>query len=103
MKAICPYCKEELRIEMTAQFVDRVDSSIVDTYAEELDRLQQRAASQGDRMMRVAAGTAKRMQDTTLHRMQGIAEYPPMIQILKCMNCDAALSVKFPSLSNSNM
>ncbi|MFW9921238.1 MAG: hypothetical protein ACFFED_16670 [Candidatus Thorarchaeota archaeon] len=95
-KAICPYCKDELRVEMTAQFVERVDPSVLNMYSEELDRMQKRAASQGG-MMKMAAGMAKGMQGTMVRMMQGMVEFPPMITILKCMNCDAALSVALPS------
>ena len=102
MATLCPYCKDDLRIEMTAQFVDRVDSSVVDMYSEELERVQKRASAYGGmqgRMMKKAAGMAKGMQSKM---MQMRVEYPPMITILKCMSCDAALSVKLPSSSSSD-
>ena len=95
-KAICPYCKEELRIEMTAQFVDRVNPSVMEMYSEELNRMQNRASGQG-RMMKMAAGMAKGMQSTMMRAMQGMVEFPPMVTILKCMSCDAALAISLPS------
>jgi len=81
---------------MTAQFVERVDPSVLNMYSEELDRMQRRAAVQS-KMMRMAAGMAKGMQPTMMRMMQGMVEYPPMVTILKCMSCDAALSVSLPS------
>lgn len=83
-------------MEMTAQFVERVDPTVLNLYSEELERMQKRAASQGG-MMKMAAGMAKGMQGTMVRMMQGMVEYPPMVIILKCMNCDAALSVALPS------
>ena len=89
---------------MTAQFVEKVDPSIVSIYSEEIERMQKRPAAQGGMyggMMKMAAGMAKSMQNTWIHGMQGMVEYPPMITILKCMNCGAALSVALPSPNNS--
>ncbi|MBN2228934.1 MAG: hypothetical protein JW779_05010 [Candidatus Thorarchaeota archaeon] len=104
MTTICPYCREDLRLELTAQFVERVDTAITDLYPEELERLQKRAAIQGGMyggMMKMAAGMAKGMQSTMIHMMQGIVEYPPIVTILKCMNCGAALSVDMPTSGSS--
>ncbi len=83
-------------MEMTAQFVERVDPSVLNLYSEELNRMQKRAATQGG-MMKMAAGMAKGMQGTMVRMMQGMVEFPPMITILKCINCDAALSISLPS------
>ncbi len=105
MTAICPHCKEDLRVEMTAQFVDRVDPSIVDMYVEELDRMQKRTAAQGGMMggmMKMAAGMAKSMQGTLVRMMQGMVEHPPMVTILKCMNCGAALALSLPTSNGSD-
>ncbi len=90
---------------MTAQFVDRVDESILTLYAEEFERMQKRASAQGGMfggMMKMGVGMMKGMQGTMAQMMKGMIEYPPMITILKCMSCDAALSVKFPSSGSSN-
>ena len=105
MNTICPYCNNELRIEMTAQFADKVDPDIVSMYSEELERMQKRASVQGGMfggMMKMAAGMAKGMQNTMVRMMQGMVEYPPMITILKCMECGAALSLSLPSSGKSD-
>ena len=105
MVALCPYCKDELRVEMTAQFIDRVDESVMSLYTEEFERMQKRAAALGGmqgRMMRMAAGMAKGMQGQAAHMMRGMIEYPPLVTILKCMSCDAVLSIKMQSSGNSD-
>lgn len=102
MATLCPYCKDDLRVEMTAQFVDRVDESILAIYSEELERAQNRASAYGGmqgRMMKKAVGMSRDLQSKM---MQMTVEYPPMITILKCMSCDAALSVKLPSSGSSS-
>ncbi|MDF1540315.1 MAG: hypothetical protein P1Q69_15580 [Candidatus Thorarchaeota archaeon] len=50
-------------------------------------------------MMKKAVGMSRDLQS---RMMQMTVEYPPMITILKCMSCDAALSVKLPSSGSSS-
>lgn len=100
MKSICPFCQKPLKLEATAQFIDRVDAKIVDLYAEELERMKKRASIQGGLfggMMNMAAGMAKGMQGTMLKSMEGMIKYPPLAMIVQCMSCGAALSVSLPS------
>ena len=47
MNTVCPHCKEDLKVEMTSQFVDRIDPSIINTYTEEIERLKKQAVFQG--------------------------------------------------------
>ncbi len=101
----CPYCNERLRIEMTAQFVERVDPDIVKIYSDELERTQKRADAQGGMfggMMRMAAGMAKSMHGMMLRTMQALIELPPMVMVLRCMECGAALSVEIQSANSSD-
>jgi hypothetical protein len=100
MATLCPYCKDDLRIEMTAQFVEHIDPSMMEIYSEELQRTQKRAAALGGmhgRMMKMAAGMAKGMERTMFQMAKSREEYPPMVTVLRCINCKTALSLKLPS------
>lgn len=94
MKTICPFCKEELRVGLKTQFVEKVDSSIIGMYIEEANRKLKRIDLQG--LLPGAYKTeegVKGLQKNWIRVVKGMEEYPPLVTILKCMNCDAALSV----------
>ena len=101
VNAVCPYCREDLRVELTAQFVERVDPAIVNMYSEELERMQKRYSVKGGMFkhtMRMTVGMTKGLQETAT---RGMLEYPPIVTVLKCMNCGVALSVNLPSSGSS--
>ncbi|MFX0100570.1 MAG: hypothetical protein ACFFCS_13430 [Candidatus Hodarchaeota archaeon] len=98
MAAICPYCKANpLRIEMTAQFVEVVDPNIIPLAQENIERQRQMAKGMKGfmgGMMGMAAGMAKGMGNMMVNMMEAQLQYPPLVTILKCASCHAALSVK---------
>ena len=104
MNSKCPYCKENLRIEMTAQFIEKVDPNIGEIITQHRQRMTSAAKDQGGLlggMMKMAAGMAQGMQGMTDRSVQIMIKSPPMVNILRCMNCGAALSVSLPEKSSN--
>jgi hypothetical protein len=105
MNTICPYCKAPLQIEVTAQFASQVDPSIVEVYRSNIERMKQIAKTQGGLfggLMGMGAGVSQSMQGLTTRVFEAMEKYPPMITILRCMSCGAALSVHLPESSSGS-
>ena len=81
----CPYCGEQLRIELTAQIVEQVDPNVMGVY-EEFNRrrmsvAQQRGGLFGG-MMKMSAGMAQSMMGLSAQYFELIMKSRPMVQIL---------------------
>jgi hypothetical protein len=103
MNSKCPYCKENLSIELTAQIIDKVDPQIIEVYGEYVERTRNVAQNQKGifgGMMKMAAGMSKGTMRMAERGFQIMIENPPMVRILRCMNCKAALSVILPESSS---
>ena len=103
MNSKCPYCKEDLRIEMTGQFVEKVDPNMLEMYLQQRERMRNVADEHGGLiggMMNMAAGMAQGMQGLMERTLRIQMKYPPFVSILRCVNCGATLSVKLPQDSS---
>ena len=99
MNSKCPYCKEDLRIEMTAQFIEKIDPNMLEMYIQRRERIRKAAKDHGGLlggMMNMAVGMSQGMQGLMERTLRIQMEYPPLVSILRCMNCGASLSVKLP-------
>jgi len=99
MNSKCPYCKEDLKIEMTAQFIEKIDPNILEMYIQRRERIRNAAKEQGGifrGLLNVAAGMQQGMQGLMERTLRIQMKYPPLVSILRCMNCGASLSVKLP-------
>jgi len=72
---ICPYCKKELRLKLSAQFIAEIDPLFYDVVRAQLQR------------------GPKIFQGFMNSQLEKIGEYPIMIMIIACAECDAALSL----------
>lgn len=105
MVTYCPHCKEELRLALTGRFIDRVNPALADMYLEELERMKRRAAVQGGffgGMASLGIDMAKGMSGMMVKMYQGMVEHPPMVTVIKCVNCNVALDVRFMEANRSN-
>ncbi|MBN2152634.1 MAG: hypothetical protein JW839_14365, partial [Candidatus Lokiarchaeota archaeon] len=85
--------------ELTGQFAERVDPALIDMYQASLDRQREMASRMGGffgGMMGMATKMAQGMQTQLIQQMRLMQEYPPLVMVLKCMNCHAALDLSLP-------
>ncbi|RMG39743.1 MAG: hypothetical protein D6732_03870 [Methanobacteriota archaeon] len=78
----CPYCKSELKIKLSAQYVDEIDPSFYSLAERQLQM-----------MPALLRGLLQQVSQAVAH--QSIPVY-----ILSCANCDTFLDVEFKIRDN---
>jgi hypothetical protein len=72
----CPFCSEELRIKLAAEFVSEFD----DEFFSKLDAF-------AGRMSRLARGVVR-------SQFGRLRENPPLVNMIVCSNCDSVISAE---------
>ncbi|UCG90749.1 MAG: hypothetical protein JSU57_03180 [Candidatus Heimdallarchaeota archaeon] len=80
---ICPYCTDELRLKLTAQFIADIDDNYYRTIEAQINRIP--------RMLR---GVMK-------SQMSCIQQYPMMVEMLVCSACNRVLGSEIQRIEHT--